>query len=80
MIANLIIGFGLQLVGFLLQTNAASKADKRAKPKKSDFKEPKAEPGRPMVIIAGTVLIEDPQILLTAEKSMPRRWVRMKPK
>ena len=79
-ITQLAVGFTLQIVGFFLQSAAAKKEAEKNKPKRSQFKEPVAEPGRTMSIIAGTVLIEDPQILLATERSTPRRWVRMKPK
>ena len=80
MIAQFIIGFTLQVVGYFLQSAAAAKAAKERKPKASDFKEPKAEPGRAIPIIAGTVIVKDPQILLSAEKNMTNRWIKMKQK
>ena len=77
-IGQLIIGFTIQVIGNLLQARQAAKSVH--KPKKSQFKEPTAEPGRTITIIAGTVLIEDPQILYVGEKDIGRRKISMKAK
>lgn len=75
---SIILGFGLQVVGYLMQARQAAKNTK--KPRKSQFKEPVAEPGRTMAIIAGTVIVSDPQILFTGERTITDRKVSIKEK
>lgn len=67
----LIIGIGLQIVGYLLMPKPKTPKP----PAATDLENPTAEAGRPVVVVFGTLTIYGTNILWYGEKTLAERDV-----
>lgn len=72
LIAQLAIGVGLQILGFLL----APKPKQPKPPSTSDIEDPTSEAGRPIPVLFGSVTIQSPNNLGFWDKAISTRGAK----
>lgn len=67
----LLLGIGLQVIGYLLMPKPKTPKPEAAK----DLENPTAEAGRPVAVVFGTMTVTGPNILWYGEKTLKERQV-----